>query len=98
VLPYLPCQGAQFFELVGAAQQLLVVSASALGALRSWSATSRLILRSCLTAVQMLMWMAASMARSVIIDIASRYVVSNITGIMLLLKLCCVEGDHKLSY
>jgi hypothetical protein len=28
----------------------------------------------------------------------SRYVVSNITGIMLLLKLCCVEGDHKLSY
>jgi hypothetical protein len=28
----------------------------------------------------------------------SAYVVSNITGVMLLLKLCCVEGDHKLSY
>jgi hypothetical protein len=28
----------------------------------------------------------------------SRYVVSNIKGVMLLLKLCCVEGDHKLSY
>jgi hypothetical protein len=28
----------------------------------------------------------------------SCYVVSNIKGVMLLLKLCCVEGDHKLSY
>jgi len=28
----------------------------------------------------------------------SAYVVSNISGVMLRLKLCCVEGDHKLSY
>jgi hypothetical protein len=28
----------------------------------------------------------------------SRYVVSNISGVMLRLKLCCVGGDHKLSY
>jgi hypothetical protein len=25
-------------------------------------------------------------------------VVSNITGVMLRLKLCCVEGDHTLSH
>ena len=28
----------------------------------------------------------------------SRYVASNITGVMLRLRLCCVEGDHMLSY
>jgi len=37
----------------------------------------------------MLMWTAASMARSVIIAKPP---------VRLLLKLCCVKGDHKLSY
>ena len=66
VLTDLASQRPQVIEPAGAAQQLLVVAA---GADRCPVLAGNLIvtLRSCLTAVQMLIWIASSMVRSVII-------------------------------